>query len=178
MRNIDYKDPDDFNKPTTLGLPEGVLPGCGGSDVDVREWVAIATKDYAPGQFVEVSPGLVLPSRRFDGSLVSRFLLPLDNEFSILVMGKGAIYVGADADPESDTHDSGAPNLAADFFDNRDSYSPMFREAASGEQATILIGFKATNPISIGDQLVLSLEGSPFIVADKAEADKTGNEEL
>ena len=84
-RGIDYKDADAHE--TATAFPPGVLPGCGGTDVDVVEWVAVATKFYAVGDVVEVSRGLVLPLGRFDGTLLREFLLPLDGDLALLLLG-------------------------------------------------------------------------------------------
>lgn len=150
-RGIDYKDADAHE--TATAFPPGVLPGCGGTDVDVVEWVAVATKAYAVGDVVEVSRGLVLPLRRFDGTLLREFLLPLDGDLALLLLGKGAIYVG-------DGNDRGdAPNLELhpwpDAAETPASLAAAFRRAGAEEQGTILVAATAATPISPGDKLTL-----------------------
>ena len=150
-RGIDYKDADAHE--TATAFPPGVLPGCGGTDVDVVEWVAVAKKNYAVGDVVEVSRGLVLPLGRFDGTLLREFLLPLDGDLALLLLGKGAIYVG-------DGNDRGdAPNLELhpwpDAAETPASLAAAFRRAGEAEQGTILVAATAATPISPGDKLTL-----------------------
>ena len=95
----------------------------------------------------------MLPLGRFDGTLLREFLLPLDGDLALLLLGKGAIYVG-------DGNDRGdAPNLELhpwpDAAETPASLAAAFRRAGEAEQGTILVAATAATPISPGDKLTL-----------------------
>ena len=79
------------------GIDSGVVPGCGGSDIAIREWGAYSTKSYGAGDLVEVSPGLVLNAEGYTATDLEPLVLPLFDAYGggrhgLLLLGKGALY--------------------------------------------------------------------------------------
>ena len=157
-KGIDFKDHRPIDA-TAFARPAGALPGCGGSDVDVRDWVALASKAYAAGDIVEVAPGLVLEASRFRATLLDRFLAPLDEHLSFFLLGKGAIYVG------DDNARGDEPNVDMHFYPDA-ALTPIHvaadHRSTKTDQSSHLVAVRATRPIMPGDKLTLDRAASSF----------------
>ena len=166
-RGLRLPEDGELDDAAPLKFPDGALPGCGGSDVDVHEWVAVATRAYAVGDIVEVDPGLVLTTRAYEGTLLERFLAPLDDEFSFFMMGTGAIYVG------DDNARGDAPNVDMSFFPDAALASVQvaadFRTAEKKGRSDHFVAVRASRAIAPGDRLTLDRAASPFLFKGPAE---------
>ena len=158
-RGLRLPEDGELDDAAPLKFPDGALPGCGGSDVDVHEWVAVATRAYAVGDIVEVDPGLVLEASRFRATLLDRFLAPLDEQLSFFLLGKGAIYVG------DDNARGDEPNVDMHFYPDA-ALTPIHvaadHRSTKTDQSSHLVAVRATRPIAPGDKLTLDRAASSF----------------
>lgn len=173
-------------------FPPDALPGCGGSDVDVRDWRAYATRSYEPGDIVEVIPGIYVLASNYGGTLLEPFLAPLDRKTSILLLGSGAIYFRAakESTPEEASVLMSAwpdeENTATFVSTMYHTHPKNARRRSSGSdglgsstsnQADELYAFRAAKPIKPGDRLILDVANSPFY-ASGAEPESGPQSEL
>lgn len=151
------------------------LPGCAGSDVAVQEWRAHATRGYAVGEIVEVSPGLVLRAEGYTGTELGSLVLPLFDKYGggrhdILLLGKGALYplsqrLAGDAGAVWESTKSGSwpgevPNLQASWWPSPPD-SNDFQSDAHDANSGIFVSFAATRRILPGERLIFDVDDWP-----------------